>query len=130
MSAVKAQIGRSAKFIGQQAVQMHGGIAMTYEYKVGHLFKRLTMINTAFGDADVHIRRLADARQPVRLTLSSAARTILVTGFEPFGGETVNASWEATKKLEGWRVGDFTAVAHLLPCSYEASVKKLIRAIE
>jgi pimeloyl-CoA dehydrogenase small subunit len=60
MSAVKAQIGRSAKFIGQQAVQMHGGIAMTYEYKVGHLFKRLTMIDTAYGDADVHIRSLAE----------------------------------------------------------------------
>ncbi len=60
MSAVKAQIGRSAKFIGQQAVQMHGGIAMTYEYKVGHLFKRLTMIDAAYGDADVHVRRLAD----------------------------------------------------------------------
>jgi pimeloyl-CoA dehydrogenase small subunit len=60
MSAVKAQIGRSVKFIGQQAVQMHGGIAMTYEYKAGHLFKRLTMIDTAYGDADVHVRRLAD----------------------------------------------------------------------
>jgi pimeloyl-CoA dehydrogenase small subunit len=60
MSAVKAQIGRSAKFIGQQAVQMHGGIAMTYEYKAGHLFKRLTMIDMAYGDADVHVRRLAD----------------------------------------------------------------------
>jgi pimeloyl-CoA dehydrogenase small subunit len=60
MSAVKAQIGRSAKFIGQQAVQMHGGIAMTYEYKVGHLFKRLTMIDKTYGDADVHLRRLAD----------------------------------------------------------------------
>jgi pimeloyl-CoA dehydrogenase small subunit len=60
MSAVKAQIGRSAKFIGQQTVQMHGGIAMTYEYKAGHLFKRLTMIDTAYGDADVHVRRLAD----------------------------------------------------------------------
>ena len=60
MSAVKAQIGRSAKFIGQQAVQMHGGIAMTYEYKVGHLFKRLTMIGATYGDADVHVRRLAD----------------------------------------------------------------------
>jgi len=60
MSAVKAQIGRSGKFIGQQAVQMHGGIAMTYEYKVGHLFKRLTMIDAAYGDADVHVRRLAD----------------------------------------------------------------------
>jgi pimeloyl-CoA dehydrogenase small subunit len=60
MSAVKAQIGRSAKFIGQQAVQMHGGIAMTYEYKVGHLFKRLTMIGATYGDADVHVRHLAD----------------------------------------------------------------------
>jgi pimeloyl-CoA dehydrogenase small subunit len=60
MSAAKVQIGRSAKFIGQQAVQMHGGIAMTYEYKVGHLFKRLTMIDGTFGDADLHVRRLGD----------------------------------------------------------------------
>jgi pimeloyl-CoA dehydrogenase small subunit len=60
MSAAKVQIGRSAKFIGQQAVQLHGGIAMTWEYKVGHLFKRLTMIDAAYGDADVHVRRLAD----------------------------------------------------------------------
>ena len=60
MSAVKAQIGRSAKFIGQQTVQMHGGIAMTYEYKVGHLFKRLTMIDATYGDADTHVRRLAE----------------------------------------------------------------------
>jgi len=60
MSAAKVQIGRSAKFIGQQAIQMHGGIAMTYEYKVGHLFKRLTIIDAAYGDADLHVRRLAD----------------------------------------------------------------------
>ncbi len=62
--------------------------------------------------------------------MSSAARTILVTGFEPFGGETVNASWEAAKKLEGWRHGDTVAVARLLPCAYDASVKMLISAIE
>jgi pyroglutamyl-peptidase len=62
--------------------------------------------------------------------LSSAARTILVTGFEPFGGETVNASWEAAQKLEGWRHGDTVAVARLLPCAYDASVKKLVNAIE
>src|SRR6202034_3239368 len=49
MSAVKVQIGRSAKFVGEQAVQMHGGIAMTYEYKAGHLFKRLTMLDPAYG---------------------------------------------------------------------------------
>ncbi len=60
LSAAKVQIGRSAKFIGQQAVQIHGGIGMTYEYKVGHLFKRLTMIDAAFGDADLHVRKLAD----------------------------------------------------------------------
>jgi pimeloyl-CoA dehydrogenase small subunit len=58
--AAKAQIGRSAKFIGQQAVQLHGGIAMTYEYKVGHLFKRLTMIDAAYGDADAQVRKLAE----------------------------------------------------------------------
>jgi pyroglutamyl-peptidase len=62
--------------------------------------------------------------------LSSAARTILVTGFEPFGGEAVNASWEAAQKLEGWRHGDAVAAARLLPCAYEASVKKLVDAIE
>jgi pyroglutamyl-peptidase len=62
--------------------------------------------------------------------LSSTARTILVTGFEPFGGETVNASWEAALKLEGWRHGDTMAVTRLLPCAYEASVRKLVEAIE
>ena len=62
--------------------------------------------------------------------MSSAARTILVTGFEPFGGETVNASWEAAQKLQGWRHGDTVAITRLLPCAYESSVKKLISAIE
>jgi pyroglutamyl-peptidase len=62
--------------------------------------------------------------------LSSPARTILVTGFEPFGGETVNASWEAAQKLEGWRHGGAVATARVLPCAYDASVKTLISAIE
>ena len=64
------------------------------------------------------------------MTLSSATRTILVTGFEPFGGETVNASWEAARELEGWRHGDYEAAPRLLPCAYDASVKKLVDAIE
>jgi pimeloyl-CoA dehydrogenase small subunit len=59
MSAAKAQIGRSGKFIGQQAIQLHGGIGMTIEYKVGHYFKRMTMIDAMFGDADHHLRELA-----------------------------------------------------------------------
>jgi pyroglutamyl-peptidase len=62
--------------------------------------------------------------------LSSPARTLLVTGFEPFGGETLNASWEAAQRLEGWRHGEYVAVARLLPCAYDASVKELIQAID
>ncbi len=59
MAAAKVQIGRSGKFVGQQAIQLHGGIGMTDEYKVGHYFKRMTMIDTLFGPADHHLRALA-----------------------------------------------------------------------
>ena len=61
IAAAKVQIGRSARFVGQGAVQLHGGIGVTMEYKVGHLFKRATMIDTQFGDADHHLARLAEA---------------------------------------------------------------------
>jgi len=59
MAAAKVQIGRSGRLIGQQAVQLHGGIGMTMEYKVGHYFKRVTAIDTLFGDADHHLTALA-----------------------------------------------------------------------
>jgi pimeloyl-CoA dehydrogenase small subunit len=59
MAMAKAAVGKAAKFVGQQAVQLHGGIGVTMEYKAGHLFKRLTMIEMQFGDADYHLRRLA-----------------------------------------------------------------------
>ena len=59
MAAAKVQIGRSARFIGQQAIQLHGGIGMTMEYKVGHYFRRVTMIDSLFGDADHHLAELA-----------------------------------------------------------------------
>jgi pimeloyl-CoA dehydrogenase small subunit len=59
IAAAKVQVGRSAKFIGQTATQLHGGIGMTMEYKGGHYFKRLTMIEQAFGDSDFHLRKLA-----------------------------------------------------------------------
>jgi alkylation response protein AidB-like acyl-CoA dehydrogenase len=55
------QIGRSAKFVGQQAIQLHGGVGMTMELKVGHYFKRATMIDLMFGDADHHLAKLAAA---------------------------------------------------------------------
>jgi pimeloyl-CoA dehydrogenase small subunit len=59
VSAAKVQVGQAARFIGQQAVQLHGGIGMTMEYKAGHYFKRLTMIEQQFGDWRHHLRELA-----------------------------------------------------------------------
>ncbi|HEX8164439.1 MAG TPA: acyl-CoA dehydrogenase family protein [Beijerinckiaceae bacterium] len=61
VAAAKVQIGRSGRFIGQQAVQLHGGVGMTMEFKVGHYFKRVTMIDTLFGDADHHLAAVAEA---------------------------------------------------------------------
>ena len=58
IAAAKVQIGRSARFVGETAIQLHGGIGMTMEYKAGHYFKRLTMIDMAFGDSDHHLREL------------------------------------------------------------------------
>ncbi|MFV0298877.1 MAG: acyl-CoA dehydrogenase family protein [Hyphomicrobiaceae bacterium] len=60
MHAVKVQIGKSGRLIGQDAVQLHGGIGMTREYKVSHYFKRLTMIELAHGNVDHHLRQLAE----------------------------------------------------------------------
>ena len=65
VAAAKVQIGRSGRFIGQQAIQLHGGIGMTMEYKAGHYFKRVTMIDTMFGDAEYHLRALARDGRPV-----------------------------------------------------------------
>jgi alkylation response protein AidB-like acyl-CoA dehydrogenase len=58
-SAAKVQIGKAGRFIGQSAVHLHGGMGMTDELMVGHYFKRLTMIDTMFGNADRHVRRFA-----------------------------------------------------------------------
>ena len=59
VSAAKVQVGKAGRLIGQEAVQLHGAIAMTDEYGVGHYFKRLGMIGRLFGDADHHLRRFA-----------------------------------------------------------------------
>jgi pimeloyl-CoA dehydrogenase small subunit len=58
VAAAKVQIGKSGKFVGQQSIQLHGGIGMTMEAKIGHYFKRLTMIENTFGDTDYHLRRV------------------------------------------------------------------------
>ena len=54
ISGLKYQVGKAAKFIGQQAVQLHGGMGVTDELNVGHFFKRLTTIITIFGNTDYH----------------------------------------------------------------------------
>jgi alkylation response protein AidB-like acyl-CoA dehydrogenase len=59
ISAAKVQIGRSGRHVGQEAIQLHGGIGMTAEYAVGHYFKRVTMIDQLYGDADTHLTALA-----------------------------------------------------------------------
>ena len=57
VSLAKAKVSRSIKFVGQNAVQTHGGIGITLELAIGHYFKRATMIETQFGTADHHLER-------------------------------------------------------------------------
>jgi len=59
LAALKVQVGKGGKFVGQNAVQLHGGMGMTDELSVGHYFKRLTAIDTLFGNADFHLKRYA-----------------------------------------------------------------------
>ena len=57
VSLAKAKVSRSAKFVGQNAIQTHGGIGITDELAIGHYFKRSTMIENQFGSADYHLER-------------------------------------------------------------------------
>ncbi len=61
ISAAKVQIGRSGRFVGQQGVQLHGGIGMTEECKVGHYLRRLSAIDIQFGSTEHHLAQLANA---------------------------------------------------------------------
>jgi alkylation response protein AidB-like acyl-CoA dehydrogenase len=63
VSAAKATAGRAARFIGQQAVQLHGGMGMTEELAIGHYFKRLTAVQYEFGTTDHHVARYAALRR-------------------------------------------------------------------
>jgi len=57
VSAAKARVGQAATFVGQQAVQLHGGMGVTNELPAAHHFKRLTMIGLTLGDAEHHVER-------------------------------------------------------------------------
>lgn len=61
VAAAKVQVGKSLKFVGQQSIQLHGGIGMTMEASIGHYFKRLSIIENTYGDTDYHLGRVADS---------------------------------------------------------------------
>ncbi|MBB3011121.1 acyl-CoA dehydrogenase family protein [Cupriavidus alkaliphilus] len=64
--AAKIQAGQAGAFVGQGAVQIHGGMGVTEELAVGHYFKRVTAIDLQFGSAEHHLRRYADLLYPAR----------------------------------------------------------------
>jgi len=59
VSAAKSRVGKAIKLVGQEAIQIHGGIGMTEELDVGHLFKRVTALDLLFGDEEFHLQRFA-----------------------------------------------------------------------
>lgn len=60
VSACKAYLHKSSKYVAQQAVQLHGGIGVTEELDIGHYFRRLTAFGSLFGDRRQHLQRLAE----------------------------------------------------------------------
>jgi alkylation response protein AidB-like acyl-CoA dehydrogenase len=64
-SGAKSKVGYAAKFIAEQAVQIHGGMGMTDELNIGHYFKRITSINVQFGDPSYHLTRYARQDEPI-----------------------------------------------------------------
>jgi alkylation response protein AidB-like acyl-CoA dehydrogenase len=63
LSAAKVMVAKAARFVGQQAVQLHGGMGMTDELEVGDYLKRLTMFDPLLGDSDYHLARYCEALQ-------------------------------------------------------------------
>jgi alkylation response protein AidB-like acyl-CoA dehydrogenase len=63
VTAAKELIGRAGRFVGQQAIQLHGGMGMTDELAVGHYFKRLTAIDILFGDSAWQRRQFVELGQ-------------------------------------------------------------------
>ena len=59
VSAAKSRVGKAIRRVGQEAIQIHGGIGMTDELDVSHLFRQVTGIELLFGDSDFHTRRFA-----------------------------------------------------------------------
>ena len=75
VSAAKVRVGQAAKYVGQQAVQLHGGMGVTNELPAAHYFKRLTMLEVTMGDTDHHLQRFIaePLQEPQRVALKAAA---------------------------------------------------------
>tara|TARA_B100000953_G_scaffold202515_1_gene166819 strand:+ start:3168 stop:4325 length:1158 start_codon:yes stop_codon:yes gene_type:complete len=63
VSALKSRMGQAIKFVGENAIQLHGGMGMTDEYMISHYFKRATMIGVLFGNVDYHMKRFIELTQ-------------------------------------------------------------------
>lgn len=63
MARAKVQLGQSMRFVGQQAVQLHGGIGVTDEYIVSHYFKKLTQLEMTYGDSLHHLGEVSQRMQ-------------------------------------------------------------------
>lgn len=61
VSAAKSRIGRAARKVGQEAIQLHGGIGVTDDLDVGHYVKRLIVLEALFGNSDWHLKRFAES---------------------------------------------------------------------
>jgi alkylation response protein AidB-like acyl-CoA dehydrogenase len=59
VSAARIVAANAGRVVGEQGIQLHGGVGMTDEYQVGHYYKRLIALEKAFGDVDYHLERLA-----------------------------------------------------------------------
>jgi len=59
VSAAKFAMGERARYVAQQAIQLHGGVGMGEELDIGHYFRRLTMFCNMFGSTDHHLQRFA-----------------------------------------------------------------------
>ena len=68
ISAAKNLVGRAGRLVAEEAIQMHGGVAMTWEWPLPHFAKRIIMIDHLFGDTDHHLARFADlTREPANV---------------------------------------------------------------
>jgi alkylation response protein AidB-like acyl-CoA dehydrogenase len=63
IARAKVQLGQAMRFVGQQSVQLHGGIGVTDEYIISHYFKKLTQLELSFGDTMHHLGQVSDRMQ-------------------------------------------------------------------